>query len=29
MICLETPFWFGCTCVEPRGILEPDVTQSL
>jgi hypothetical protein len=28
-ICLEKPFLFGCTYVDPDNILYPDVTQSL
>jgi hypothetical protein len=29
MRCLENPFWFGSTCVDPHDILEPYVTQIL
>ena len=27
--CTETPFQFGCTCVEPHGISKPDVARSI
>jgi hypothetical protein len=29
MRCPENPFQFGCICVEPHGISEPNVIQSL
>jgi hypothetical protein len=29
IVCLGNPFQFGCTYVEPHGILEPYVTQIL